>query len=270
MAENELIDLAKGQDARGVVIQRVGIKDLHIPLQIKKRDNGFQEVLGNASLGVELPQHYRGTHMSRLVEVVSQWSRKPLGGHDVRLILEQVRKKLEAERAHITVKFKYFINKYAPVSKSESALDYDCEFTGSLSDDGFDFILGVEVPVATVCPCSKEISKYGAHNQRGVIRARIRYEKDIFYWIEDLVEQLEFLASHEIYPMLKRIDEKYVTERGYENPKFVEDLLRDTVVMFRENTHIKWFEVECETFESIHNHNVYAYQQEWTKGTEPK
>lgn len=270
MIEKELIDLAKGRDLRGVVIQRVGIKDLHIPLQIKKRDNGYQEVLGNVTLSVELPHHYRGTHMSRLVEIVSQWSRKPLGGHDVRIILEQVRKKLDAQRADITVNFKYFITKYAPVSKSESALDYDCEFSGSLSQDGFDFILGVDVPVATVCPCSKEISKYGAHNQRGVIKARIRYEKDIFYWIEDLVEQIEAVPSHEIYPMLKRVDEKYVTEQGYENPKFVEDVLRDTVVMFRENPHIKWFEVEAETFESIHNHNVYAYQQEWLKGSEAK
>jgi GTP cyclohydrolase I len=265
MVENELKDIAKGRDARGVRIQRVGIKDLHIPLQIKKRDNGFQEVLGNVTLSVELPQHYRGTHMSRLVQVVSQWSRKPLGGHDVRLILDQVRKQLDAQRADISVKFKYFVTKYAPVSKSESMLDYDCEFTGSLTDDGFDFILGVEVPVATVCPCSKEISKYGAHNQRGVVRARIRYEKGVFYWIEDLIDQVEQLPSHEIYPMLKRMDEKFVTERGYENPKFVEDLLRDAVVMFRKNEHIIWFQVECETFESIHNHNVYAFQEEWLK-----
>jgi GTP cyclohydrolase I len=265
MADQELKDLAMGRDIRGVQIQRVGIKDFHIPLQIKRRDNGFQEVLANVTLSVELPHSYRGTHMSRLVGIITQWSRKPLGGHDVRLILEQVKKKLHAERAHITVKFKYFIEKSAPLSKSVSALDYDCEFTASLDQDAFDFILGVDVPIATVCPCSKEISKYGAHNQRGVIRARIRYEKGIFYWIEDLVGQLEKLGSHEVYPMLKRIDEKYVTEHGYENPKFVEDVLRDVVVMFRSNPHVRWFEVECETFESIHNHSVYAYQREWLK-----
>lgn len=263
MPDYELRDIAMGRDLRGVEIQRVGIKDLHLPLQIRRRDNGLQDVLGNVNLSVELPHKYRGTHLSRLVEIVFQWSRKPLGGHDVRLILEQVRKKLGAERAQITVKFKYFINKQAPVSKSVGALDYDCEFTGSLGQDGLDFILGVEVPVATVCPCSKEISKYGAHNQRGVIRARIRYEKDIFYWIEDLVDQVEALPSHEVYPMLKRTDEKYVTEHGYENPKFVEDVLRDAVLMFRSNPHVRWFEVEVETYESIHNHNAYAYQQEW-------
>lgn len=265
MPDSELKDIAMTQDMRGVSIQRVGIKDLHIPLQIKNRDNGFQEVLGSVTLTTELVQRYRGTHMSRLVEIVSQWSRKPLGGHDVRLILEQVRSKLHTKRADITVKFKYFINKKAPVSKNFSALDYDCEFTGSLGDEGFDFILGVEAPIATVCPCSKEISKYGAHTQRGIIRARIRYEKGIFYWIEDLVEQIETLGSHEIYPMLKRVDEKYVTEHGYENPKFVEDVLRDAVIMFRANPSIRWFEVECETCESIHNHSVYTYQQEWLK-----
>jgi GTP cyclohydrolase I len=263
MPNQQLEDLAKTRDPRGVRIQRVGIKDLHIPLQIRKKEDGFQGVLGNVNLSVELPHSYRGTHMSRLVEIVFHWSRKPLGGHDIRLILEQVRKKVKAERADITVRFKYFINKHAPVSKRVSALDYDCEFTGSLGRDGFDFILGVEVPMATVCPCSREISKYGAHNQRGVIRARIRYEKGTFYWIEDLVGQLEGLSSHQVYPMLKRTDEKLLTERGYENPKFVEDVLRDAVLMFRANKHVRWFEVECETYESIHNHSAYAYQQEW-------
>jgi GTP cyclohydrolase I len=262
MPEQELTDIAVGRDLRGVEIQRVGIKDLHIPLQIKKRDNGFQEVTATVDLGVELPHHYRGTHLSRLVGVVSQWSRKPLGGHDVRVILEQVRKKLGAERAHVTVKFKYFIEKHAPVSKSIGMLDYDCEFTGEISNDGFDFILGVKVPVATVCPCSKEISDYGAHNQRGTVHARIRYQKDIFYWIEDLVEQIESLSSHQVYPMLKRTDEKWVTERGYENAKFVEDVLRDGVLMFRANPHVRWFQLEVETQESIHNHSAYAYQEE--------
>jgi GTP cyclohydrolase I len=263
MQDNELRDIAMAGDPRGVEIQRVGIKDFHIPLQMKKRDDGYQEVTATVNISVELPHHYRGTHLSRLVEVVSHWSRKPLGGHDVRVILDQVRKKLGADRADASVKFKYFIEKQAPVSRSVGMLDYDCEFTGQLTSEGFDFVLGVAVPIATVCPCSKEISKYGAHNQRGAVRARIRYQKDVFYWIEDLVEQIEQLGSHQLYPMLKRTDEKFVTERGYENPKFVEDVLRDAVLMFRANPHVRWFEVEVETFESIHNHSAYAYQQEW-------
>jgi GTP cyclohydrolase I len=262
-------DVAMTPDKRGVSIQRVGVKDLHLPLLIKRKDNGFQSVLGNVTLGVELPKDYRGTHMSRLVEIVFKWSQRPLGGHDIKQILEQVMEKLDAARANITVKFKYFIEKKAPVSGSVSALDYDCEFTGSLSDKGLDFVLGVEAPIMALCPCSKEISDYGAHNQRGVIRARIRYQKDVFYWIEDLVTELESAASCGIYPILKRRDEKYITEKAYDTPKFVEDILRDAVVTLRGDKNILWYEVETETFESIHNHNAYAYQcesrDEWEK-----
>lgn len=256
-------DIAQLRDKRGVVIQKVGIKDLHIPLQIRRKENGYQQVLGNVDMAVELPHGYRGTHLSRMVEIIFKWSRQPLGGKDIRAILMQMRKRLDAEHAHITVRFKYFIEKVAPVSKSRSALDYGCEFTGVHSDEGFDFILGVEVPVTSLCPCSKEISERGAHNQRAMIRARIRYEQDVFYWIEDLVEQLEQLPSSDIFPMLKRADEKYVTEKAYDNPKFVEDILRDAVVMFRGNPAIRWFEIEIESLESIHNHSAYAYQQEW-------
>ena len=256
-------DIAKLTDKRGVRIQRVGIKDLHVPLQIRERQDGYQHVLGNVSLGVELPHHYRGTHLSRLVEIVFRWRDKPLSGHELRLILNDVCSGLEAQEAHITVKFKYFLTKIAPVSRSESALDYDCEFTALLGNNGFDFVLGVEVPITSLCPCSKEISDHGAHNQRGVIRARIRCTRDSWVWIEDLVSELEQLASCEIYPMLKRQDEKFVTEKAYDNPKFVEDVLRDVVLFLRKDPRIRWYEVECETFESIHNHSAYAYQCEW-------
>jgi GTP cyclohydrolase IB len=261
-------DIAELTDRRGVQIQRVGIKDLHVPLRIRERQDGFQQVLGNVNLSVELPHRYRGTHLSRLVETVFHWRDKPLSGHEVRLILQEVRKRLDAERAHMTVKFKYFLTKSAPVSHSESALDYDCEFTGALDNEGFDFILGVEVPVTALCPCSKDISDRGAHNQRGFIRVRIRSSRVSWMWIEDLVVQLEQLASCEIYPMLKRRDEKYVTERAYDNPKFVEDILRDVVLFLRNDNRIQWYEVECETDESIHNHSAYAYQCEWRKDWE--
>jgi GTP cyclohydrolase I len=261
-------DVAMTPDKRGVAIQRVGVKDLHLPLLIKRKDDGFQAVLGNVTASVDLPKQFRGTHMSRLVEVIFKWSEKPLGGHGLRLLLEQVRDRLTAARAHITIRFKYFVEKHAPVSKSVSALDYDCEFTGTLSDEGFDFILGVEVPITALCPCSKEIAESGAHNQRGVIRARIRYVRDVFYWVEDLVKQLESVASCDIYPLLKRLDEKFVTEKAYATPKFVEDVLRDTILMFRADPNILWYEVECETFESIHNHSAYAYQCEWRKDWE--
>jgi len=261
-------DVAMTPDQRGVPIQRVGVKELHLPLLIKRKDDGFQSVLANVTISVDLPKHYRGTHMSRLVEIAFKWSQKPLGGHDLKLILQQVIGKLAAARAHITVKFKYFIDKQAPVSGSVSALDYDCEFTGCLSSEGFDFILGVEVPVSTVCPCSKEISEFGAHNQRGVVRVRLRYGKEAFYWIEDLVSRIETLPSCDIYPLLKRRDEKFVTEKAFGAPKFVEDILRDAVIMFRADPHVFWYEIECENFESIHNHNAYAYQCEWRKDWE--
>jgi len=255
-------DVAKVADTRGVQIQRVGIKGLHLPLKIKRKENGHQEVLGNIDIAVELPHRYRGTHMSRLVEALFEWREKPLNGSDLRKILEQVRKRLDAERAHISVKFKYFIQKRAPISKSPSVLDYDCEFTGSLGPSGFEFVLGVEAPVTALCPCSKEMSARGAHNQRGVIRARVRYKHPARAWIEDLVVTLENLGSCEIYPMLKRQDEKHVTEAAYDNPKFVEDILRDVVLALRADENVLWYEAECETFESIHNHSAYAYQQE--------
>lgn len=262
-------DVAMAPDRRGVAIQRVGVKDLHLPLLIKRKDDGFQAVLGNVTASVELPKQFRGTHMSRLVEVVFKWSQKPLGGHGIKQLLEQVRTRLNAASAHAAIRFKYFLEKQAPVSKSISALDYDCEFTGTLSGDGFDFVLGVEVPITALCPCSKEISESGAHNQRGVIRARIRYERDVFHWIEDLVRQLETVASCDIYPLLKRQDERYVTEKAYATPKFVEDVLRDAILMFRADPSLRWYEVECETYESIHNHSAYAYQcesrEEWEK-----
>jgi len=261
-------DIAVLTDKRGLRIQRVGVKDLHVPLQIRERRDGFQHVLANVAMSVELPHRYRGTHLSRLVETVFEWRDKPLSGHELHVILDHVRKKLDAERAHISVKFKYFITKRAPVSHSESALDYDCEFIGALSNDGFDFVLGVEVPITTLCPCSKEISAEGAHNQRGVIRTRIRYARDRWIWIEDLVSELEQLASCDIYPVLKRRDEKRVTEKAYENPKFVEDVLRDVVIFLRKDPRILWYEVECESYESIHNHSAYAYQSEWRKDWE--
>lgn len=261
-------DVAMSPDKRGVAIQRVGVKDLHLPLLIKRKDDGFQSVLGNVTIDVDLPQHYRGTHMSRLVEITFKWNQSPLAGPGIKQMLQQVRESLSAERAHITVKFKYFLEKHAPVSRSVSVLDYDCEFTGYLSDNGFDFILGVEVPVTALCPCSKEISDAGAHNQRGVVRARVRCSGGKFIWIEDLVKGLESVASCDIYPILKRRDEKYVTEKAYNTPKFVEDILRDAVLQLRADSKIQWYEIECETFESIHNHSAFAYQSEWRKDWE--
>lgn len=252
-------DVQNLEDFRGIEIQRVGVKDVHLPLRIAQRAGGVQSVLGNVTLSVNLPQHYRGTHMSRFLEVLMKWSEEGLTSPRMRAVLAEVREKLAAHRSDMTIRFKYFLPKRAPISGNQSFLDYDCEFTGTLDDRGFIFTLGVEVPVTTVCPCSKEISEFGAHNQRSLVRVRLRSKPGQYLWIEDVVEMVEPQGSCQIYPLLKREDEKFVTESAYQNPKFVEDVVRDTVLALRRDPRIIWFEVESESFESIHNHSAFAY-----------
>lgn len=253
-------DVQSLADLRGITIQKVGVKDVHLPLRIMQRSGGVQQVLGNVTLAAELPHNFKGTHMSRFMEVLMKWSEAGLSSRESRRVLEEAAAKLEAERVEMSISFKYFLQKKAPVSGQASVLDYDCEFTCSLDKDHFDFILGVKVPVTSLCPCSKEISQYGAHNQRASISIRLRSHP--YLWIEDVVDKAERLGSCEIFPLLKREDEKHVTEQAYENPKFVEDILRDAVLSLREDSRIYWFEVNCESFESIHNHSVYAFHTE--------
>lgn len=259
---DKMTDVAAGRDDRGVTIQRVGVKDVHLPAQIRRKEGGYDSVVAHVSLSAELPHQFRGTHMSRFLEVLFRWSQRPVASPDIRAMLHEVRERLQAPSAHILMRFKYFLPKRAPVSGAESYLDYNCEFDGSLSAQGYVFTLGVEVPVTCLCPCSREISTQGAHNQRGMLRVRVRYAPEQMIWIEDLVAELERHGSAQIYPLLKREDEKYVTEQAYGNPKFVEDVVRDVVVALRGDSRITWFEVECESYESIHNHSVYAYRQE--------
>jgi GTP cyclohydrolase I len=200
--------------------------------------------------------------MSRLVDILFQWREKPIGPHDLEVMLAEACARLEAPRARISLDFKYFITKQAPVSGCPSALDYDCRFVSETAPQGNVFTLGVEVPVTCLCPCSREISERGAHNQRAIIRVRLRSVGNEIIWIEDLVQRLEAHGSSPIYPLLKREDEKFVTEWAYDHPKFVEDVLRDVVVDLRADPHLAWFRVECESHESIHHHSVYARQEE--------
>lgn len=251
-------DVQSRPDSRGIDIQKVGVTNVHLPMQIAMRDGGYQSVLGNISLSVELPMQFKGTHMSRFLEVLTPWSSKPISNTTVIGILKETCSALSAQTAHLCIKFKYFVGKKAPVSGKQSVLDYNCEFAGTICGSRHNFTLGVEVPVTSCCPCSKEISNYGAHNQRTMIRARVRFGHAGFLWIEDLVTLLESMGSCEIYPLLKREDEKYVTEEAYSNPKFVEDILRDTVIALRAEERVRWFEVECESYESIHNHSAFA------------
>lgn len=255
-------DVASSPDTRGITVQLVGVKDVHLPVRVRRKGAGFDSLLARIDLGVELPHHFRGTHMSRFVDILFRWSQKPISKPDLEEMLREAQERLGARRARIRVAFKYFVTKRAPVSGSESALDYDCTFEGELDGDAYTFTLGVEVPVTICCPCSKEISRYGAHNQRAIIQVRLRYRSEAMVWIEDLVAMLEQQGSAEIYPLLKREDEKLVTERAYEHPKFVEDVVRDTVGLLRADPRVVWFQVTCESLESIHNHSVYAHQEE--------
>lgn len=261
-----LTDVQNQKDLRGVDIQKVGVKNVEVPLIIQRKNESNQVVSAKARMSVSLPKHYKGTHMSRFIEVLSEWKNKNLLGVDIKGCLNAIIKKLNAQSAELEFDFKYFIDKKAPVSKLSSPMSYECSFEGALikseSGEDYKFTLGVKVPVTTLCPCSKEISAFGAHNQRALISVKISYDESNQIWIEDLVEMIEKCGSCPIYPLLKRADEKFVTEKSYENPKFVEDVLRDIVLKLRANEVINSFEVECEAFESIHNHSAWAYQAE--------
>lgn len=248
-------------DNRGIDIHNVGVKDFHLPLMIRTREGGFQPVMANVSLSVSLPMHFKGTHMSRFVEALLPWSSKPISNTELKSLLIDTCERLEADSAEVTMAFKYFIEKTAPVSLKASFMDYDCIFKARREKERHSFILGVEVPVTSCCPCSKEISDYGAHNQRTLIKVKVRFHGG-FLWIEDLVDRIEKQGSCQLYPLLKREDEKFVTERAYENPKFVEDILRDTVIALRKEPLISWFDIECESIESIHNHSAFARHTE--------
>ena len=256
-------DVQNAADARGVAIQKVGVSDVHLPFLIKTKSGDFQSVLARIKLTADLPEEFKGTHMSRFIEILSEWSQKPISVREMENILADTIEKLHAQSASIEIGFKYFVEKTAPVSKLTSLLDYDCSFSGSLKKGAHvDFTLGLAVPFTSLCPCSKEISAYGAHNQRGLMKVKIKFKPGRFIWIEDLADLMESKASSPVYPLLKREDEKYVTEKAYENPKFVEDVLRDLVLSFRQAEGVEYFEIECENYESIHNHSAYAFHEE--------
>ena len=258
-------DVQNQTDSRGVEIQKVGIKNFELPILIQRKDAEDKVIYASATCGVSLPAHYKGTHMSRFVEVLNEWREKK--SLDIKSCVQAMVERLEAKSAYLKFDFKYFIDKKSPITGIAAPMCYDCFFEGVLDnyneeDEEYRFFLGVKVPVTTLCPCSKEISKYGAHNQRAIISVKVTYPEDKHIWLEELVSSIEKTASSELYPLLKREDEKFVTEYAYDNPKFVEDVLRDVVLLLRNNDKIDSFEVECESIESIHNHSAWAYQQE--------
>lgn len=255
-------DVQNFPDVRGIEIQQVGVKNIHLPVLIATQAGGYQSTLGEVTLSVNLPQDYKGTHLSRFMEVLVAWGDKPTSGWELKTILTEVCKRLEAARAEMSLRFRYFLPSVAPISGSESLLDYKCEFLGRIINGKFDYRLGVEVPVVSLCPCSKTISQYGAHNQRAFIRAWLRFHPKQYLWIEEVVRILEKQGSCQIYSLLKREDEKAVTELAYDNPKFVEDILRDSVLALRSEKRISGFRLEVESFESIHNHSAFARHEE--------
>lgn len=258
-----LRDIQNLKDNRNVDIQKVGIKNLKLPLIIQRKNSSNLVVSADARVCVSLPRHYKGTHMSRFVEVLTEWQHKNLLGVDIKGCLEKIINNLDAESGELEFKFTYFIDKKSPVTKISAPMSYECSFEGRIIDGVYKFILGVVVPVTTLCPCSKEISDNGAHNQRALINVKVSYDESEQIWIEDLIELIENCASCPLYTLLKREDEKFVTEKAWNNPKFVEDILRDVVVELRNFPVVNEFEVDCEAFESIHNHSAWAFQHEF-------
>lgn len=248
-------DIQNLHDFRDMDIDQVGVKGIRYPISVLDKDMGEQQTVAKINMYVNLPRYYKGTHMSRFVEILNEHNRR-ISIQNFSTILEEMKERLNAESAHMEITFPYFIKKEAPVTGSEGLMEYKCTYKGSLND-GSDLVIIIHVPVNTLCPCSKEISDFGAHNQRGEVRLQVRFKK--FVWIEDLIRMVEESASVGVYSVLKREDEKYVTERAYQNPKFVEDIVRDIAVKLDLDPNITWFAVASESFESIHNHNAYAY-----------
>ena len=255
-------DVQNTLDKRNIALQKVGVKNVETLLNIERKGSKApQRVYAKAKMSVYLPSNYKGTHMSRFIEILEEYRKKDLIGVDIKKMLEDMKLRLESKSAYLKFDFKYFIKKKAPKSALEALMCYDCYFEGTLDEnDVFKFFLGVKVPLTTLCPCSKEISDFGAHNQRATVSLKISYPGDKHIWLEDLISEIESCGSSELYSLLKREDEKCVTERAYENPKFVEDVIRDVVIKLENNPVISTYEVEIEAFESIHNHSAWAKQ----------
>ena len=250
-------DIQNQPDYRKIPIDKVGIKGLQYPVKVLDKTTGLQSTVAQISMYVDLPHQCKGTHMSRFVEILHLF-RTQVSLESITNILEDMKKILGAQSSHIEITFPYFIEKKSPQTDSRGLMDYTCSIMGSSNGKKqTDIVLTIDVPVTSVCPCSKEISEYGAHNQRGEVKVSTRFNK--FIWIEDIVNIVETNASCDIFSVLKRADEKFVTEKAYNNPKFVEDIARDVSKALMEDDNITWFSVSAENFESIHNHSAYAY-----------
>lgn len=250
-----LKDIQSQRDSRNIDIDRVGIKDIVTPIILRDRSKGSQHTVATISMHVNLPHNFKGTHMSRFVAILNR-HREDVSLATVKQLLGEMQEELGADESHVELRFPYFMEKAAPVSGQVGLMDYRCAFIAHAKGAEKDFQLSVTVPVTSLCPCSKEISEYGAHNQRSHVTITVRYTKMI--WIEDLIEVAERSASSPIYSLLKREDEKFVTELAYNNPVFVEDIVRNVTSELMDDDRVVWFTVESENYESIHNHSAYA------------
>lgn len=252
-----LVDIQSTRDSRNIPIDKVGVRKVKYPMQVLERGNGTQQTVGEFTLTVDLPQEFKGTHMSRFLEILGEHN-QDVSGETIQEILAKLRERLNAETAHIEVKFTLFRAKAAPVTGKVGMMGYECGFIAAGGKTN-DFWLHLVVPVTTLCPCSKEISDFGAHNQRGYVTVKIRPEGML--WLEDVIDMIEAAGSAQLYPVLKRPDEKFVTEQAYQNPRFVEDMVREVAIAFDTEPKILAYEIEVENHESIHDHNAYAYIQ---------
>jgi GTP cyclohydrolase I len=251
-------DIQSEEDTRAIPLQKVGVKGVKYPVTVLDKSAAKQHTTASVDLFVNLPHNYKGTHMSRFIEVFHKYH-SDISMHHFLDMLEEMRTKLTAQKAFGRIEFPYFIEKKAPVSESAGIMQYKCSYEGEVSEGGDrKFYISIQVPIATLCPCSKAISDYGAHNQRGLVSVRLLY-KD-FFWIEDVIKMIEECASTPLDALLKRQDEKYVTEHAYDTPRFVEDVVRE-VYLGLKKLGFKKFSVEAETEESIHNHNAYAFAE---------
>jgi len=252
---NTMPDVQQSTDTRRIAIDKVGVKNVHYPIVVQDKNNSRQHTIARVNMYVELPHQFKGTHMSRFMEILNRYRDEEVTLNDMEPLLREMKIKLGSECAHMELSFPYFIEKTAPASGAKGLMSYTCRFIATLRRDK-DFILEVSVPVTSLCPCSREISVHGAHNQRSCITVAIRADEMI--WIEDLIALIEKCGSAPVYSLLKREDEKVVTEQAYQNPMFVEDIVRAATLRLQQVACIKWFRVECENFESIHNHSAYA------------
>jgi GTP cyclohydrolase I len=261
-------DVQNRADGRRIALDRVGIADLRYPIVVLDRDQQRQQTVAVLTMSVNLPHEFKGTHMSRFIEIVNQ-HRGEITMRTIPALLRDLREKLSADSAHVEARFPYFIERKAPVSGAAALMDYECSFNAVADDRNDSFVFGVRVPVTSLCPCSKAISDYGAHNQRGYITILVRTGQDAeahykMVWFEELIDIAERSASAPVYPILKRVDERHVTMQAFDNPVFVEDMVRNVTTALQSDDRIDWFSVHAINHESIHNHGAFA-SVEWER-----